>query len=52
MRIFLAAITDSFALGFCENLSSAAQVFQKLILSEFFGTAILAALSKKNGRTT
>jgi hypothetical protein len=30
MRIFLAAITDSFALGFCENLSSAPEVFQKL----------------------
>jgi hypothetical protein len=26
----LAAITDSFALGFCENLSSAPEVFQKL----------------------
>jgi hypothetical protein len=30
MRIFLAAITDSFALGFCENLGSAPEVFQKL----------------------
>jgi len=53
MRIFLAAITDSFALGFCEHLSSAPVVFQKLFhIIRVFWYGNFAALTKKNGRPT